>query len=43
MRPTIDHDPARAADPFAAIVFEGDRLLALAEETLVENVEHFQE
>ena len=25
----VDHDPALAADPLAAVVVEGDRLLAL--------------
>jgi hypothetical protein len=40
---TVDHHPARPADALAAIVVEGDRLLTLGGETLVECVEHLQE
>ncbi len=33
---------AHAADPLAAIVIEGDRLLALLDEPLVHDVEHLE-
>jgi hypothetical protein len=39
----VDHDAAGAADPLTAVVVEGDRLLALVHETLVEDVEHLEE
>ena len=39
----VDHDPALAADPLAAVVVEGDRLLAAADQALVDDVEHLQE
>ena len=39
----VDDHAAGAADAFAAVVVEGDRLLALADEALVDDVEHLQE
>ena len=39
----VDHDAAHAADAFAAVVIEGDRLLALVHELFVQDVEHLQE
>jgi hypothetical protein len=38
----VDQEPARAADPFAAVVFEGHGRLAPTEQVLIEGVEHFQ-
>jgi hypothetical protein len=38
----VDHKAARAADAFAAIVLEGHRLLALFDQTLVEDVQALQ-
>ena len=43
VRDAVDHQRAHAADAFAAVVVEGNGLLALGDEVLVENVEHFQE
>ena len=46
MRPVrlaVDHEAARAADPLAAVVLEGDRLLAALGELLVEDVQHLEE
>src|SRR5690606_30593379 len=39
----VDHDPAGAADPLAAVVVERHRFLAGGEEPLVEDVEHLEE
>jgi hypothetical protein len=39
----VDHEAAGAADPLAAVVLEGDRLLAALDELLVEDVQHLQE
>jgi hypothetical protein len=39
----VDHQAAHAADALAAVVVEGDRLLALGVELLVEDVEHLEE
>ena len=39
----VDHESAGAADAFAAIVVERDRLFALFDQLLVENVEHLEE
>ena len=39
----VDHEAAHAADAFAAVVIEGDRLFALVDERLVEHVEHLEE
>ena len=35
--------PQRAADALAAVVLEGDRLVALGDEALVDDVEHLEE
>ena len=43
VRAAVDDDPALAADPLAAVVVEGDRLLALEDQPLVDDVEHLQE
>ena len=40
---SVDHESARSANPFAAIVIERDRLFALRDELFVEHVQHFQE
>lgn len=39
----VDHEAARPADALAAVVVEGDRVLAAQDEVLVEGVEHLQE
>jgi hypothetical protein len=39
----IDHHAARAADALATVVVESNRLLPLADQPLVEHVEHFEE
>src|SRR5262245_3283797 len=39
----VDHHPAGAADPLAAVVLEGDGLLALGDQPLVDRVEHLEE
>src|SRR5215471_2927551 len=43
VRHTVDHEAAHATDALAAIVIEGDRILTLSDETLVDDVEHLQE
>ena len=43
VRHAVDHAAAHAADAFAAIVVEGDRLFALGDQVLVQHVEHFEE
>jgi hypothetical protein len=43
VRVAVDDEAARAADALAAVVVEGDRVLALEDEFLVEGVEHLQE
>ncbi len=40
---TVDHHTAGPADALAAVVIEGDGLLALVRQALVEEVEHLQE
>jgi hypothetical protein len=40
---SVDHDPTGAADALTAVVVEGDGLLALVDETLVQHVEHLEE
>src|SRR2546423_1511299 len=42
-RRRVDQEPAGAADPLAAVVVEGDRVLAPEDELLVERVEHLEE
>ena len=39
----VDQETARAADALAAIVIEGHRLFAAADQLFVEDVEHLQE
>ena len=39
----VDEETARAADTFAAIVFEGDRRLLPVDQVLVESIKHFEE
>jgi hypothetical protein len=39
----VDDHRAHAADAFAAVVIEGDGLLAAVDEVVVEDVEHLQE
>ncbi len=39
----VDHEPAGPADAFPAVVVEGDGLLALQHQALVEQVQHLQE
>ena len=43
VRATVDHQRAAAADAFAAVVIERDRLFARRDELLVEDVEHLEE
>src|SRR5690606_34403253 len=43
VRLAIDHEAARTADALAAVVVEGDRFPALADELLVHDVEHLEE
>ena len=43
VRHAVDHEAAGAADPLAAVVVEGDRLLALLHQPLVDHVEHLEE
>ena len=43
VRLAVDHQPARAADAFTAVAVEGDGLVALVDESLVEHVEHLEE
>jgi hypothetical protein len=38
----VDHHAARATDAFAAVVVKGDRLLPVADQPLVEHVEHLE-
>ncbi len=40
---TVDHQRARSADALTTVVVEDDRLLALLDEPLVEDVEHLEE
>jgi hypothetical protein len=42
MSDTVDHEPAGAADAFAAIVVESDRFFAFRCQRFVQNVEHLQ-
>jgi hypothetical protein len=42
VRDAVDHAPARAADAFAAVRVERDRVLALADEIFVDDVQHFE-
>jgi hypothetical protein len=39
----VDHHPATPADSLSAVVVELDGLLSLADETLVEKIEHLEE
>jgi hypothetical protein len=39
----VDHHPARAADALAAVVVERDRLVAVQDQALVDDVEHLEE
>src|SRR5258706_6155866 len=41
--PSVNEEPPRAADALAAIVLEGDGLLAVLYELLVQDVEHLEE
>jgi hypothetical protein len=43
MRPAIDIHGTHPADPLAAIMVEGDGLLALYDQSLVQYIEHLQE
>jgi hypothetical protein len=43
VRDAVDHHAARAADPLAAVVVEGDRDVAALDELLVHDVEHLEE
>ena len=43
MRLAVDDDPALAADPLAAVVVEGDRLLTPLDQALVHDIEHLEE
>ena len=43
VRDAVDHHPARAADPLAAVVLERDWLLATPDQLFVDHVEHFEE
>ena len=43
VRPAVDDDAAGAADALAAVVVEGDRVLALLDQALVDDVEHLEE
>jgi hypothetical protein len=43
VRLAVDHAAAAAADALAAVVVEGDRLLVLLDELLVDVVEHLEE
>ena len=43
VRHAVDHQAAGAADPLAAVVVERDRQLALADQPLVQHVEHLEE
>ena len=40
---TVNHQTTHTANPFAAVVVEGDRLLAIVEQTLVHDVQHLEE
>jgi hypothetical protein len=43
VRLAVDHHAAHAADALAAVVVERDRVLALRDQALVDDVEHLQE
>ena len=43
VRYAVDHHAAHAADALAAVVVEGDRVVAVEDQPLVEHVEHLQE
>ena len=43
MRDAIDHQTAHAADAFTAVAVEGDGILALESQPLVQHVQHLQE
>jgi hypothetical protein len=43
VRDAVDHRGAHAADPLAAVVVERDGLLPLADQVLVDDVEHLEE
>jgi arginine decarboxylase-like protein len=40
---TVDHQTTGSADPLPTIVVESDRILPSTHQTLVEEVEHFEE
>jgi hypothetical protein len=39
---TVNHQAAHAADAFAAVVVEGDWFFAELDESLVEDIQHFE-
>jgi hypothetical protein len=43
VRHPVDHHAAHAADTLAAVVVEGDRVVAVQDQLLVQNVKHLQE
>src|SRR5690606_39879232 len=43
VRSAVDEEPARAADALAAVRVESDRILPLADQIIVEGVEHLEE
>jgi hypothetical protein len=43
MGATVHHDAAGPADPFPAVVIEGDGIFAFNDEPLVQHVEHLEE
>ena len=42
VRDAVDQEPAGAADPFAAVRVERDRILALRDQPFVDDVEHLE-
>ena len=40
---TVDHETARTADSFAAVVIERDRIFALCDQVFVQDIEHLEE
>jgi hypothetical protein len=42
MRLAVDHHATHSTNPLPAIMIEGNRILALTDQTLVENVEHLE-
>jgi hypothetical protein len=39
---SIDHEAARTADTFTAIVIEGDRLFTLRNQFFIKHIQHFE-